>query len=67
MEPISVWVKKNNEWAIIHRCKSCGKMSANRIAADDNPMKLMSIALKPFAHAKISTEKLKKAEKTMNE
>lgn len=48
MEPIAVWVKKNGEWAIIHRCKVCGKMSANRIAADDNPMKLMSIAMKPL-------------------
>ena len=37
MEPISVWVRKNGEWAIIHRCTVCGKMGSNRIAADDNP------------------------------
>ena len=43
MEPIAVWVRKGGEWAIIHRCKRCGKLSSNRIAADDNPMKLMSI------------------------
>ena len=36
------------EWAIIHRCKRCGKLSSNRVAADDNPMKLMSIAMKPL-------------------
>ena len=42
MEPITVWVRKNGEWAIIHRCKICGALSSNRIAADDNPMKPVS-------------------------
>ena len=45
MEPVAVWVRKGGEWAIIHRCKRCGKLSSNRVAADDNPMKLMSIAI----------------------
>jgi len=49
MEPIGVWVRKNGEWAIIHRCRVCGELSANRIAADDNPQLLMSIAVKPLA------------------
>jgi len=49
MEPISVWVRKNGEWAIIHRCRGCGEISSNRIAADDNPTLLMSIAVKPLA------------------
>lgn len=49
MEPIGVWVRKNGEWALIHRCKICGTLSSNRIAADDNPVKLMSIAVKPLA------------------
>ena len=49
MEPIGVWVRKGGEWAIIHRCRRCGKLSSNRAAADDNPMKLMSIAMKPLA------------------
>jgi len=49
MDPISVWVRKNGEWAIIHRCRSCGEISSNRIAADDNPILLMSIAVKPLA------------------
>ncbi len=49
MEPIGVWVRKNGEWAIIHRCRRCGKINSNRTAADDNPMKLMSIAMKPLA------------------
>ena len=55
MEPVAVWVRKNGEWAIIHRCKICGALSSNRIAADDNPMKLMSIAISspPFPLEKI--------------
>ena len=49
MEPIAVWVRKSGEWALIHRCRKCGEMSSNRIAADDNPMALMSIAVRPLA------------------
>ncbi len=49
MLPIGVWVRKNGEWAIIHRCKDCGALRANRIAADDNPALLMSIAVQPLA------------------
>lgn len=48
MEPIAVWVRKSGEWAIVHRCKRCGILSSNRIAADDNPIKLISIAMKPL-------------------
>ena len=39
MEPISVWVRSNGEWAIIHRCKRCGALSSNRVAADNNPLR----------------------------
>ena len=49
MDPVAVWVRKNGEWAIIHLCRRCSKLSSNRVAADDNPMKLMSIAMKPLA------------------
>lgn len=49
MEPVAVWVRKGGEWAVIHRCRRCGSFSSNRIAADDNPMKLMSIAMKPLS------------------
>ena len=48
MEPVAVWVRKGGEWAIIDRCRLCGKLASNRIAADDNPMLLMSIAMRPL-------------------
>lgn len=50
MEPIAIWVKKDGEWAIVHRCKTCGKLNTNRIAADDNQLALLSLALKPLAN-----------------
>ncbi|MHB9022908.1 MAG: ribosome small subunit-dependent GTPase A [Armatimonadota bacterium] len=49
MEPVSVWVRKGGEWAIIHRCQECGMLRSNRIAADDNELLLMSLAVRPLA------------------
>ena len=67
MEPIGVWVRKNGEWALIHRCTVCGKLDSNRVAADDNPMKLLSIAMKPFATPILSPEGLQTMTKNMEE
>ncbi|MCL2080520.1 MAG: RNHCP domain-containing protein [Oscillospiraceae bacterium] len=63
MEPIGVWVRRNGEWALIHRCKVCGALSANRIAADDNPALLMSIAVKPLALPPFPLERLEETRK----
>ncbi|MBF0546839.1 MAG: ribosome small subunit-dependent GTPase A [Candidatus Riflebacteria bacterium] len=49
MEPAAVWVRNNGEWALIHRCSSCGAFHSNRVAGDDNELKLMSLAIKPLA------------------
>ncbi|MCR4990854.1 MAG: RNHCP domain-containing protein [Lachnospiraceae bacterium] len=59
MECIAVWVRNNGEWALIHRCKSCGKLSSNRVAADDNPVKLMSVAMRPVANPPFPVERIK--------
>ena len=58
MDAVAVWVRKNGEWAIIHRCRRCGKLSSNCVAADDNPMKLMSIALKPLCQPPFPIERI---------
>ena len=58
MGPIGVWVRKGGEWAVIHRCRRCGKLSSNRTAADDNPMKLMSVALRPLAQPPFPLERI---------
>ena len=65
MDPVAVWVRKSGEWAIIHRCRQCGQMSSNRIAADDNPMKLMSIALKPLATPPFPIERIREMTRMM--
>ena len=67
MEPIGVWVRKNGEWALIHRCTICGKLDSNRVAADDNPMRLLALATKPFANPILNPEGLKDLCKNMEE
>ena len=59
MEPVSVWVRKGGEWAIIHRCKVCGVLHSNRVAADDNPALLMSLAVRPLAEPPFPLSRLK--------
>lgn len=58
MEPVSVWVRKGGEWAVIHRCRRCGCLSSNRVAADDNPLMLMSIALRPLGQPPFPLERV---------
>jgi ribosome biogenesis GTPase len=49
MEPVTVWVRRSGEWALVHRCRSCGRLSGNRIAGDDNEVLLLSLAVKPLS------------------
>ena len=58
MDAVAVWVRKGGEWAVIHRCRRCGALSSNRTAADDTPMKLMSIALKPLCEPPFPIERI---------
>jgi len=67
MEAIGVWVRNDGEWAIIHQCSWCGKMSSNRVAADDNPMKLMHIAMKPVCSEGLPFNALRNMLATMKE
>ena len=58
MEPVAVWVRRGGEWAVIHRCRRCGALSSNRVAADDNPVKLMSIAVRPLGQPPFPLERM---------
>lgn len=58
MEPIGIWVRKNGEWALIHKCDRCGHLSTNRIAADDNQIKLLSISMKALSHPAFPLENI---------
>ena len=48
MAPISVWIKDDGEWSIIHRCTICGMLKTNRIAGDDNEEELINLVKKPL-------------------
>lgn len=62
MEPIAVWVRKDGEWSVIHRCQACGATRANRIAGDDNELVLMSLAVRPLARPAFPLENLATAD-----
>lgn len=47
MDPIAIWVREGGEWTIIHRCRRCGKLVANRVAGDDDANTLREIAARP--------------------
>lgn len=49
MAPIAVSLRPDREWMILHRCKHCGTIHANRIAGDDNAVLLLAIAAAPLA------------------
>ncbi|MGI5171760.1 RNHCP domain-containing protein [Spirillospora sp. CA-253888] len=49
MEALSVTVRPDGEWMIIHHCLACGELSANRIAGDDNALVLMRMAVRPLS------------------
>lgn len=58
MEPIAVSVRGDGEWVLIHRCAGCGALSANRTAADDNPLLLVRTAIRPLAQPPFPLEVL---------
>ena len=58
MDAIGVWVRNNGEWAVIHRCRRCGHLSSNHVAPDDNPLKLISVAMKPIAFPPFPIERI---------
>jgi hypothetical protein len=56
MEPIGIWVQKKYEWSLIHKCQRCGFIRTNRIAGDDNELKLFSLASKPITQLPFPAE-----------
>ncbi|MCA9311903.1 MAG: RNHCP domain-containing protein [Phycisphaerales bacterium] len=50
MSPVGVEVRRDGEWAIIHRCTGCSTLRTNRIAGDDAELALLQLALRPLVH-----------------
>ena len=57
MEPIAISARRE-EWVVIHRCRSCGVLNANRSAGDDDALQLLSIAARPLARPPFPLERL---------
>jgi hypothetical protein len=49
MEPIAVTVRGKGRWVLIHRCTNCGRLRLNRVAGDDNLLRLMQLAALPLS------------------
>jgi RNHCP domain len=58
MEPIAISVRGQGEWIVIHRCIGCGVLHANRSAADDSPLLLLRLAVKPLALSPFPLDRL---------
>lgn len=59
LEPIGIWVKSDDTWDIILRCRLCGTIKTEPMHRDDNPIKVMSIAAKPLAMPPFPIERMK--------
>ena len=62
MEPVAVWARKGGDWAIIHRCRTCGELHSNRIAGDDNELALVSLAVRAISQPPFPLNRLATAE-----
>jgi hypothetical protein len=58
MEPIAVWVRPGGDWALVHRCRSCGVLHSNRVAGDDNELALVALAVRALARPPFPLERL---------
>ncbi|MEV0229461.1 RNHCP domain-containing protein [Nonomuraea sp. NPDC050786] len=58
MAALSVTVRQDGEWLIIHHCQSCDGLSANRIAGDDNALALLRIAVRPLSDPRLRANAL---------
>lgn len=49
MEPVAISPRPDGEWMVVHRCRQCDELHRTRIAGDDDPVALMSLAVRPLA------------------
>ena len=58
MEPIAISVRGDGEWVLVHRCLACDRVHLNRTSADDNPLVLLRLAVKPLAQPPFPIERV---------
>ncbi|QHC23401.1 RNHCP domain-containing protein [Streptomyces sp. GS7] len=58
MAALALFTRPDGEWMIVHQCLTCGELSANRIAGDDNALALVRLALKPLQDTTMASRAL---------
>ncbi|WP_433263513.1 RNHCP domain-containing protein [Actinosynnema sp. CS-041913] len=58
MEALSLSIRPDGEWLLIHHCLVCGELSANRIAGDDSPLALLRMAVRPLSDSSVPVRAL---------
>ena len=65
MEPVGVWVRTDDEWEIIQRCRLCGEMRTVPMSECDSPIKVLSIASKPLSSPPFPFERIEELTRRM--
>ena len=58
MSALCLSAREDGEWMLIHLCRTCGELSANRIAGDDNALALVRMAVRPLADSRVPVRAL---------
>ena len=56
--PISVWIRPDERWEIIQRCRLCGEITSSPHFEEDNPILLLSLANRPLSAPPFPLEKM---------
>ncbi len=59
LEPVGFWVKDDDKWEIIQRCRFCGEMRTTPMNGKDNRIKVLSIASRPLSMPPFPIERIK--------
>ena len=65
MEPVGIWVRENDAWEIVERCRFCGEMTTVEMSEKDNLIKVMSIASIPLSSPPFPIERLEELTRIM--
>ncbi|MDT9660294.1 MULTISPECIES: RNHCP domain-containing protein [Rhodococcus] len=58
MAALSLSVRQDGEWMLVHQCIECNTLKVNRIAGDDNALVLLRLALRPLADPRLGSRAL---------
>ena len=65
LEPVGIWVRENDAWEIVERCRFCGEMTTVEMSEKDNLIKVMSIASRPLSSPPFPIERLEELTRIM--